>query len=94
MTPAEVVIALAHQRGVDLWTEDGRVRYRAPIGVKVDDIKTLASVCRPALRDLLPDHSSCAHCGRREVIMVGMEPGADGQPWRMCGQCWSGREQH
>ena len=30
----------------------------------------------------------CAHCNRVRPIMLEMEPGRDGKPWRLCSGCY------
>jgi hypothetical protein len=32
----------------------------------------------------------CADCGQVTVVMLGMVPGRDGKPWRLCLRCWQG----
>lgn len=69
MLPAEVVLAIAHQRGITLWLEQpSRIRYHGPAGVRTDDLRRLVGMCREDLIRLLAE--SCAVCRSRRPIML------------------------
>lgn len=69
MSPAEVVLAIADQRGIILWVEQpDRIRYRGPAGVRTDDLRRLVAICRAELIRLLAE--SCALCSERRPIML------------------------
>lgn len=85
---ATLVLELARQRRIAVWCEGERIKFRAPDGVETADLGALVQQCRTELRQMLPDRSKCAHCGRTTAVMVGMEPGTDGMPWTLCSRCW------
>ena len=85
---AELLIALARQRGIAVWCEGERIKYRAPLGTETADLGALVAQCRRELRRMLPDRSKCEHCGKTTAVMVQMQPGPDGAPWVLCARCW------
>lgn len=70
MSPSEVLRVLAG-RGVRVWAEGGRLRFRAP-GTLPDDLRALLSTHKPALLALL----SCPG-----VVVASTDPAAIGGRW-------------
>ena len=80
MSPAEVVIAIADQRGIVLWLErPDRIRYHGPAGVRTDDLRKLVALCREDLRRMLVE--VCSRCATRRAVMVE----TDGET--VCSRC-------
>lgn len=85
MTPAEVVLAIADQRGISLWIEQpDRIRYRGPTGVRTDDLRKLVALCRDELRQLLSQ--VCSVCSKRRPIML-----VDESDCSLCSRCYRER---
>lgn len=52
-TGPDELLALLSARGVELWLDGDRLRFRAPAGVMTDDLRAMLRGAGPALRDRL-----------------------------------------
>lgn len=86
-TAAEV-LERCKRRGVELYLDDGAIRYRAHAGAYGDHLRALVAECREELTVTLALRSRmvCAACGAadRTVYLTT----ADGS--NLCHRCWRG----